>query len=413
MKKMRHALVGIAVIGCCAGMLQWTTAAMADGRKRPVLYEFIQQTITNHPALKASEAALAAARARARGQSRPIYNPALEVGYENAESTTKEIGISQAFDWSGKRRARSGVGRAEVEAAEATYELAYINVLTEIMQTLADYHTALLAFSVANEREILGERFLNLVVRQNEAGQTPRSELLTARLALVQARVAKNEAAAALSVAEQQLIATVGQDRQVWPKLEGEPLDTAIVADGIEYEQLPALRLARAETEIFRARIKVAKTDRMPDPTVGVRVGEEGRSSLVGLSVSLPIPVRNSFKAEVDAAGADLIIAQQNYYSVNRLVRARFDATQKRYTATAEAWQLWQTQGAEPLDEQRALLEKLLEAREISVVDYLVQLNQTFATETASIELAGRLWSAWFDWQNAGGKLGEWLETLQ
>ena len=119
MKYMRHALMGVAVIGLCTSMVQSGPAAWADSEKRPVLFEFIEQVTIDHPDLKASEAALAAARARALGKSRAIYNPEIEVGYENAAEVTKEIGLSQTFDWSGKRKARKGVGRAELEAAEA------------------------------------------------------------------------------------------------------------------------------------------------------------------------------------------------------------------------------------------------------------------------------------------------------
>ncbi len=415
MKKMRRTLVGIAAVGYCTAFVPWSTAALADAQKRPVLYEFIQQTVGDHPSLKASEAALSAARARALGQSRPVYNPALAVGYENAELTTKEIGISQAFDWSGKRGARAGVGRAEIEAAEAAYALARKTILTEILTALANYRTEFQKHSVAAEKETLSVKFLALAKRLSSAGEMPRSELLTAQLALAESRAAKNEVAAALSNANERLIATVGEDRGFWPRLDGVPSVPGNGADDSNFivEKLPEMRLAIAETEISRARIKVAKTDRMPDPTVGLRVGEEGNSNLVGLSVSMPIPIRNSYKAEVQAAGSDLMVAQQAYYSVNRQVRARFDASLRRYISASEAWRVWEENGAEPLGEQRALLGQLLEAREISAINYLVQLNQTFATETASIELNGRLWSAWFEWQNAGANISTWLETIQ
>jgi len=415
MKKMRYAFAGIAVVGYCTAMVPWSAAANADVLKRPVLYEFIQQTVGDHPSLKASEAALSAARARARGQSRPVYNPELEIGYESADVNTKEIGISQAFDWSGKRGARAGVGRAEIDAAEAAYALARKTILTEILTALGDYHTEYQKHGVAAEKEALSLKFLAIAKRLRGAGEIPRAELLTAQLALAEARAEKNEAAAALSIANERLVATVGEDRDFWPRLDGVPSVLSIGTDDIDLnvEKLPEMRLAIAETEISRARIKVAKTDRMPDPTVGLRVGEEGNSNLVGLSVSMPIPIRNSYKAEVQAAGSDLLAAQQAYYSVNRQVRARFDASMKRYTSASKAWRIWEENGAEPLGEQRALLGQLLEAREISAINYLVQLNQTFTTETASIELNGRLWSAWFEWQNAGANVSTWLETLQ
>jgi len=413
MKTMRHAFISAAIVGFCTGIVQGSDAAANDSQKWPVLYEFIELVTQDHPSLRASEAALAAARARARGQALPIYNPELAIGYESAEATTKELGVSQTFDWSGKRRARSGVGRAEVDMAEAANELARKTLLTEIFQALSNYHTSERIFTVAVEKEKLNEKFLSLAKRQNAAGEMPKAELLTAHLALAEARVARNNAANQLSFTEEQLVAIVGQNREIWPRLEGAPIPFAAVPTTINYEQLPELRLAQAKTEISRARIKVAKTERMPDPTVGVRVGEEGRSTLVGLSVSMPIPIRNSYKAEVQAAGAELVATQQDYYSVNRKIRARVDASLKRYSYVSEAWRLWQSQGADPLNEQRTLLGTLIAARDISAVDYLVQLNQTFATETASIELKGQLWNAWFDWKNASSTLTEWLETIQ
>jgi len=413
MKKMRHTLAGIAVVGFCTAIVPWSATASTDGLKRPVLYEFIQQAVGNHPSLKASEAALSAARARARGQARPVYNPELEVGYESAEVNTKEIGISQAFDWSGKRGARAGVGRAEIQAAEAEYALARKTLLTKILTALSDYHGEQRKYGVASEKEELSIEFFAIAKKLRGAGEIPRADLLTARLALAESRAAKNEAAAGLSLAKERLIAIVGQDSGFWPKLNGLPKANGVETDNIDIERLPEMRMAKAQTELSRARIKVAKTDRKPDPTVGLRVGEEGSSTLLGLSVSMPIPIRNSYKSEVQAAGSDLLGAQQAYYSVNRQVRARFNASLERYISASEAWRVWELNGAEPLVEQRALLGQLLEAREIGAINYLVQLNQTFTTEIASIELNTRLWKTWFEWQNAGANISAWLETLQ
>ncbi|SDD65823.1 TolC family protein [Kordiimonas lacus] len=413
MKYMRHALLGVAVIGICTGMVQSGPAAWADSQKRPILHEFIEQVSADHPALKAAEAALAAARARAKGQSRPIYNPEIEVGYEDGAEVTKEIGLSQTFDWSGKRKARTLVGRAGIDAAEASYAIAKKALLSDILEALSEYQTASSLLDVAERREDLSRQFLDLAARRHKAGEMPQAELLTARLALAEARAAKNEAMLVLSSAEERLAAISGQDRDVWPRLTGAPLHTVIVPETTDYERLPELRLAQAQSEIARARIRVAKSERMPDPTVGVRVGEEGSSSLVGLSASIPIPIRNSYRDQVDAAGSDFLEVQQNYYAENRRVRARYDASLKRYLAASQAWSLWQDQGAEPLKEQRLLLGKLLDARQIGAIDYLIQLNQTFATEEASVELNGRLWNAWFDWQDAGATVEEWLETIQ
>ena len=241
-------------------------------------------------------------------------------------------------------------------------------------------------------------------------------------LALSESQAAKNEASSELSQSKENLIALVGKERAVWPNLMGVPVADDALTFAYDIETLPEIILARNQIEIFRAQINVARSDRKPDPTIGVTVGQEGggsrvddepRHTTVGLKLSLPIPIWNSYKAEVRAAGADLNQSEQNYFVVENQVMARLEATMNRYQSAANAWNEWSKQGAMPLSEQRDLLKRLLEAQEISAVDYLVQLNQTFEVENTSIELNGRLWNAWFAWQNASNTFDKWLETIQ
>ena len=416
-KKMQ----GIFVLVFLAFISPISTSAQ-ESAKRPVLHEFLTEVLEGHPSLLSTEASQRAVEARAQGKAQSIYNPEIEIGYVNNREREKEIGISQTIDWSGKRRARSKVGRAEVAASRSAYSLAKKGLLTTVLQSLTEYQTALQIYKVAEDRTRLSEDFLKLAQRRNLAGELPRSELLTAMLALSESQAAKNEASNDLSQSKENLIALVGKERAVWPNLSGVPV--ADEADTFVYdiEALPEIILARNQIEIFRAQINVAKSERKPDPTIGVTVGQEGggsrvddepRHTTVGLKLSLPIPIWNSYKAEVRAAGADLNQSEQNYFVVENQVMARLEATMNRYQSAANAWSEWSKQGAMPLSEQRDLLKRLLEAQEISAVDYLVQLNQTFEVENTSIELNGRLWNAWFAWQNASNTFDAWLEKIQ
>ncbi len=416
-KKMQ----GIFVLVILAFILPISTFAQ-ETTKRPVLHEFLTEVLEGHPSLLSIEASQRAVEARAQGKARSIYNPEIEIGYVNNRDRDKEIGISQTIDWSGKRRARSKVGRAEVVASKSAYSLAKKGLLTTVLQSLTEYQTTLKIYKVAEDRTRLSEDFLKLAQRRNLAGELPRSELLTAMLALSESQAAKNEASSDLSQSKENLIALVGEERAVWPNLMGVPVDDDALTFVYDIETLPEIILARNQIEIFRAQINVARSERKPDPTIGVTVGQEGggsriddgpRHTTVGLKLSLPIPIWNSYKAEVRAAGEDLIQAEQNYYVVENRVIARLEATMNRYQSAANAWNEWSKQGAMPLSEQRDLLKRLLEAQEISAVDYLVQLNQTFEVENTSIELNGRLWNAWFAWQNASNTFDAWLEKIQ
>jgi cobalt-zinc-cadmium efflux system outer membrane protein len=68
--------------------------------------------------------------------------------------------------------------------------------------------------------------------------------------------------------------------------------------------------------------------------------------------------------------------------------------------------------GSDVLGEQRRVLDQLWRSGDITAVEYLVQLDQTYSAERAGIELKGSLWRAWIDWLDASGTLNEWMETL-
>lgn len=364
-----------------------------------------------------------AARAQARGQAQPLYNPEIELEYEDGFETSKAVGLSQTLDFNGKRRARAAVATAEVVAAEARFAITRKTLLANLLIALSDYQARQDAVRIAEQRVRLDEEFLALAERRNRAGDLPQSDLLTARLTLAEARAAASTANIEFSQVEERLIAVVGGVMPPPPPLSDSPPQQRPSIDVVNVEALPELQSAQANTEAARSFVGVAKRNRIPDPTIGVKVGEERSaldpfgqresSTLFGVRLSIPLPIRNTFSAEVDVAGADLIAAEQSYRDLRRRVEARLAASLRRYETALSAWQAWTAQGAAPLEEQRALLQRLWNAGEIDAVDYIIQLNQTFATESAGVELRGRLWATWFDWLDASASIGEWMETIQ
>lgn len=420
---MRYRIV--APLGAVLAGLWLAAPAWAQEDRGPdlALREFALGVLADHPALRQAEAELDAARATARGQARPLYNPELGLAYDNALDNAKAVGLSQTLDLSGKRGARAGVATSEVIAAEARRAIARKALLAELLTALSDRQAAGERVRIAERRVALGEEFLALAERRNRAGDLPQSELLTAQLTLAEARAAESAAQLAFSEAEERLEAVAGGAMSPPPPLAGIPSGEGPILQDVAIAALPEIALARAEADAARAFIRVAKRNRIPDPTLGFSVGEErtpldplGRresTTLFGISLSIPLPVRNTFSAEVDAAGAGLIAAEQGYSDLRRRVEARLAASLGRYRTARAAWQGWTAEGAAPLEEQRALLQRLWEAGEVGAVEYIIQLNQTFATEGAGVDLKGRLWTTWFQWLDASASIGEWVENIQ
>ena len=105
-RRLRVALLP-AIVLLLAGALAAPTHAAAPAASPIALRDAVTAAWRAHPSARATEATLAAARARADAAGRPLYNPELQFSAddEGADRTTT-AGVSLALDLSGKRRAR-------------------------------------------------------------------------------------------------------------------------------------------------------------------------------------------------------------------------------------------------------------------------------------------------------------------
>jgi cobalt-zinc-cadmium efflux system outer membrane protein len=78
--------------------------------------------------------------------------------------------------------------------------------------------------------------------------------------------------------------------------------------------------------------------------------------------MSLPLFLRNSFRAEVDAANADLIQAQRQGLDLHRRAKARLVSAARRYALMREAWARWEQAGEVSLERQIELLQRIWQA---------------------------------------------------
>lgn len=388
----------------------FVSPAHAEGQ-RPVLHEFIQRTLAEHPTLAAARARTEAARARLQASKAPLYNPDLEVGYENGQDETKDIGVSQTLDWSGKRDARAKQKGHALTGAQAALAAARRDLLAELLTALAEYNQRRELAALTDRRRKLAAELTALADRRHAAGDLPRSELLASRLELQRASVQSAKAKASLLESEERLVAATGQRGALWPRLDDTPGSLPALGT-ITFKDLPEVRQAEAALSRAQAGVRVARKNRLPDPTIGVRGGRDNDETLVGLRLSIPLPIRNSRHAEVVAASQDARASEGELSDIRRQVTARLESAYRGYEITHMAWREWEATGTTDLQQQTALLQRLLQVGEIGTIDYLVQLNQTFDTETTAIELRGQLWQRWFLALAAAGRLGTWTETL-
>ena len=377
----------------------------------PALTQFARNALQDNPRVQAASAAVDASRARQTAAGKALYNPELELDTEKTDVRTETVGISQTIDWGDQRGARTEVAQYENKAVLALFQFVRQDLSNQLVTGLGEYHTSKQLNVLAQRKSELMKDFAQLASDRYKAGDLSQVELDLAQLAANEALLQLAETSNAVAQSLQSLYAITGSATNEWPSLPEQlpPLDFNAVDVDATLRRLPGFLQAQASMSASRARVKVANSETTANPTIGLRAGREGSSSLTGLTLSMPLFVRNNFQAEVTAASADAIETERQAEHAWRVSNARLISSAKTYSVTRKAWQQWLATGKTPLQRRITLLKRLWKTGELSTTDYLVQLRQTLDTQAAAVSLQGQLWQSWSGWLAASGNTTNWL----
>ena len=373
----------------------------------------VQLVWAANPDIQAARAELEAAQARVRAAAQPVYNPSLSLDAENADVNRRTAGLSLPLDMSGKRRARTSQAEAQRTSREAAYELLRRDIASRWLKAWSGAALAARQRELGERRVALMRRFDALAADRLCVGDISSSERDLAALALGESQIQQASLAGAEAAALASLEAVAGDAVTKPPLPAGLPPASSSISP-IPIEQRPELVKLRADEAVAQAGIDVARRARLPDPTIsltGGRVYTGVRTDqVIGVNVSIPLPVLNSGRAEIDAALAEAGAAAALTRSQQLASRASLREAQSRYDALLAAGHAFRQGRAAAFDDRTALLEKLWRAGEISTSDYLVQLKQSLDTALSALALESQAWQAWFDYLAAAGRLTDWLD---
>lgn len=375
------------------------------------LTNFVRTVVEANPRAQAARAGLEASRALESAAGRPLYNPQLDADYENSVDQKWEVGIGQTLDWTDKRKARSSVAASDRFAVEAEYLATKRDLAVELLSGLTQYQISVQRDALADERERVMHDFAQLAQRRLDAGDLNQVEADLATLSSLDAQIQRATAAAGLAEAKQAVRnLTLYSEPDQWPSVNSNlPAMPTVDDPQVWVSELPEVLAAQRRVEAANALVSLREKERRPDPTLSVRGGVEADSTLLGLNLSMPLFVRNSFNHEVSAAIAERDRAQQLANDLQRRAYARFLSASERYELSRNAWQGWEKVGQRSLQRQNKLLQRMWEAGELSTTEFLVQLRQTLDTRESALDLKLTMWRAWFEWLAASGQVDIWL----
>lgn len=248
----------------------------------------------------------------------------------------------------GKRAARVGAARASIDAAEGDLDdarrqmrLAVENAYLALKA--AEARSAVLRAIATNYADVV-----RIAGTQRSAGALSESDQIRQRVEGLRAQSDAQQALADLRDARLALALLIGRETDAdtlattgdWPT----PVTAIGVATPPEMiaQRRADVRAATARVEAARRNLDGAHALRHPDVTVGAQYeradGDLGVGNSVGFGVSIPLPVRNRYNGEVDAASTAVVQAEATarrtlavaVADIDMARRALRDATQRR-----------------------------------------------------------------------------------
>lgn len=345
--------------------------------------------IQQHPDVLAAREQLLGSQANADAAEQPLYNPELSGDVERSgEETSYRIGVQQTIDWWDKRGAKQQQAGYLRSAAEALYRQHVLEKTAEALSALVAWQAASQAGIIAQAQKEQLDTLLDLVEKRQRAGDLGSIDAEFTFLSLAQqlAQVAEAEAD------QQRAESVVRELLPGWnPERGGIPADfwqpTSHMTTDQELLQHPAVASAQASWQSLKEEAVLTRRAARAEPTVGINAGRDGSENAVGLTLSIPLNVRNSFSAETRAAERAALEAEARFQAIYRKQRFNLQAAQAAWQRFDQHYRRWQTLVQARVENSADLLDRQWRSGDLSTTDYLLALNQRAESLLAGIAL--------------------------
>ncbi|EGM68642.1 TolC family protein [Shewanella sp. HN-41] len=349
-----------------------------------------------------------------KAADRAVYNPELGLNYQNADTDTYSLGLSQTLDWGDKRGVATRRAQLEAQILFADIGLERGQMFAERLLALAEQAQASKALTFAAQQLRFTRAQLNIAEQRLAAG-----DLSDVELQLMQLELASNSADYALAeqaalVADGKVVELLGNDQFAFSEFI-ESIDGTFTqfskASGTE-PRLPALTIAYQQVLLARANAMQVKADTAADPTISIAAEKEGTDNKLGIGVSVPLQVRNNYSELQAIAEKDTAIAEQLFLARERVLTTKqkqIEHALPRLLARYQDWrELVQTSGAKAAKS----LSQQWQAGDVSTSEYLQSRRQLAASYLVGLNLETAIYQTWLTWMGESGQLMPFIEQI-
>lgn len=373
------------------------------------LPELLKQ-INQLPEVQAQIARQQQAELAIAAADRAVYNPELGLNYQNAETDTYTVGLSQTLDWGDKRGVATRLAQLEAQILLADILLERSQMLAERLLALAEQAQGQKALTFAEQQLRFTQAQLNIAEQRFAAG-----DLSDVELQLLKLELASNTADYALAeqaalVAEGKVIELLGVDKLKFREFISEI--GQFVSMISPKAELPALTSAHQQVLLAKANALKVKADSAADPTINLGLEREGTDNKLGIGVAIPLQVRNNYSELQSVADKGIAIAEQNYLARERVLtakQAQFNNALPRLLARYQDWrervEASGSKAAKSLSEQ-------WRSGDVSTSEYLQSRRQLAASYLVGLNLETAIYQSWLTWMGDSGQLLPFIDTF-
>ena len=302
----------------CLFALAFNVAVAHAEETSLTLANAVSRTMAQNPSLQVFDFRLQGLEGRRLSADQaPAYVAGLEVenvlgsgtlqGVDGAEYT---LSLSSVIELGGKRRARTGAVSSRYDLMEAEREAETLDVLGQVTQRYVATLALQEKLDLATQSVELSEAILNTVTRRTKQGAAPEAEVLRAKAALAQSRIAHSALQTEYEKRKMALASLWGETRVDFQRLQGD-LFRFESSERFEvlYQQAsesPVIRVYASERRMRDAEIRLARSQSESDIRwqIGARRLETTGDTALVAGISMPLFAGRRNRGEVQAARA-------------------------------------------------------------------------------------------------------------
>ena len=372
---------------------QETAPANVSTNVSRTLDALVVEALEKNPELKFYEAEIAAAKG-GRKTAGLFANPELSGGVGqktvrgggfSAEGVAWSVSVVQPFEWPGRIGLRKAIANHDIELATLGYERFKVALAGRVRALAYGLFAAQKKSAAAQE---VADRFRALrevLVQRDPAGLTP---LLETRVIEATELNAQRKASEAL-LATQAALLELNQLRGVAPETRLS-VSQAQLAFRPPEDRSALMALARTNNFELRVRavelaqqgfrVDLAKNERYPTISVGPSISEEragDRERTIGVGVSLPLPLWNRNKGNIESAVARQMQAEVSLNVTEREIQRKVTEAALTYETKLREMARWRPDSVQHFKEAAEVADRHYRLGAVPISTY-VELQKQY-----------------------------------